>query len=229
MTGKRVLVYGGCGALGEALVSHMKSRGHWVLSVDVRSSSLADENVVLGLGDSLSEQHAKIDSHLASSTNNKLDAILNVAGGWSGGNAANADFLNSCELMWKQSVWSASISARLAAQHLNAGGLVTLPGAAAALNTAAHGTPSMIGYGMAKCAVHHLTKSLSADAESSGLPAGAHALAIAPVTLDTPMNRKWMPKADFGTWTPLSYIAEYKSIKSIASFFFFFLFVCLFY
>jgi dihydropteridine reductase len=205
MTGKRVLVYGGCGALGEALVGHMKSRGHWVLSVDVRSSSLADESVVLGLTDSLSEQHAKIDSHLTSGA--KLDAILNVAGGWAGGNAANGEFLSLCELMWKQSVWSSSVAARLAAQHLNAGGLLTLPGAAAALHTSAHGTPSMIGYGMAKSAVHHLTKSLSSG-ESSGLPNGAHALAIAPITLDTPMNRKWMPKADFGTWTPLSFIAE---------------------
>ena len=29
------------------------------------------------------------------------------------------------------------------------------------------------------------------------------------IMLDTPMNRKWMPKADTGTWTPLEYIAEY--------------------
>ncbi len=29
------------------------------------------------------------------------------------------------------------------------------------------------------------------------------------IMLDTPMNRKWMPKADTSTWTPLEYIAEY--------------------
>ena len=29
-----------------------------------------------------------------------------------------------------------------------------------------------------------------------------------PNTLDTPMNRKWMPKADTSKWTPLSFIAE---------------------
>jgi dihydropteridine reductase len=29
-----------------------------------------------------------------------------------------------------------------------------------------------------------------------------------PVTLDTPMNRKWMPNADHSTWTPLGFIAE---------------------
>ena len=64
----------------------------------------------------------------------------------------------------------------------------------------------MIGYGMAKAAVHQLTKSLGGD--ESGLPAAATALALLPVTLDTPMNRKWMPKADFSTWTSLEFVAR---------------------
>lgn len=59
---------------------------------------------------------------------------------------------------------------------------------------------------MAKAAVHQLTKSLAA--ESSGLPPNSLAVAILPVTLDTPMNRKWMPNADFSTWTPLEFVAE---------------------
>lgn len=28
------------------------------------------------------------------------------------------------------------------------------------------------------------------------------------VTLDTPMNRKFMSEADFTTWTPLEFVAE---------------------
>lgn len=59
---------------------------------------------------------------------------------------------------------------------------------------------------MAKAAVHHLTKSLAS--QNSGLPENAIAVAILPITLDTPMNRKWMPKADFSTWTPLEFVAE---------------------
>lgn len=64
----------------------------------------------------------------------------------------------------------------------------------------------MIGYGMAKAAVHHLTKSLAH--KESGLPNDALVVAILPITLDTPMNRKWMPNADFGTWTPLEFVAK---------------------
>ena len=64
----------------------------------------------------------------------------------------------------------------------------------------------MIGYGMAKAAVHQMVKSLAA--EKSGLPEDSVAVAILPTTLDTPMNHKWMPKADHSTWTPLQFVAE---------------------
>nr|XP_045593727.1 dihydropteridine reductase-like [Procambarus clarkii] len=104
--------------------------------------------------------------------------------------------------MWSQSVWSSTITAQAASRFLKEGGLVSLPGAQPAIN----GTPGMIGYGMAKAAVHQLTKSLGE--EKSGLPQGATAVALLPVTLDTPMNRKWMSSADFSTWTSLEFVAE---------------------
>ena len=28
------------------------------------------------------------------------------------------------------------------------------------------------------------------------------------ITLDTPMNRKWMSKADFSSWTSLEFVAK---------------------
>uniref|UniRef100_A0AC34QB05 Dihydropteridine reductase n=1 Tax=Panagrolaimus sp. JU765 TaxID=591449 RepID=A0AC34QB05_9BILA len=133
----------------------------------------------------------------------RLDAICCVAGGWAGGNAASSEFIKNADLMWKQSVWSSAISARIGSKFLNDGGLIQLTGAAAGLD----GTPSMIGYGLAKAAVHQLCKSL-ANADAAGLPKGTTVLAILPITLDTPMNRKWMSKADFSTWTPLEFIAE---------------------
>ena len=135
----------------------------------------------------------------------RLDAILNVAGGWAGGNAASAQFLANSQLMIAQSVNSSLLAASLAAKYLDESGVLTLSGAAAAVDSAP--TAGMIGYGMAKAAVHQLTKSL-ADTEHSGLPKGAFVAAIAPITLDTPMNRKWMPNSDFGTWTSLNFIAE---------------------
>ena len=54
------------------------------------------------------------------------------------------------------------------------GGLLLLTGAQAAL----HGTAGMIGYGLAKAAVHQLVSSLGAA--NSGLPANTSILAILP-------------------------------------------------
>lgn len=127
-----------------------------------------------------------------------------MAGGWAGGNAASPQFLTNSNLMWSQSVCSSLVTASLASKFLKDDGVLTFSGAAAALEN--QGTPGMIGYGLAKAAVHHLTKSLAA--EQSGLPENAFVAAICPVCLDTPMNRKWMPKADHSTWTSLTYIAE---------------------
>lgn len=136
----------------------------------------------------------------------KLDAVICVAGGWAGGNALK-DLAKNTDLMVKQSVWTSAISATVAANHLKEGGLFVLTGAKPALNA----TPGMIGYGMAKAAVHQLTKSLAA--KDSGLPSESLAVAILPITLDTPMNRKWMPNADHSTWTPLEFVAEYVLIS----------------
>ena len=70
----------------------------------------------------------------------KVDAIICVAGGWAGGNAASNGklnfFVNGCvvlgvmyvchstdlvknsDLMWKQSVWTSVLAAKLASKHL---------------------------------------------------------------------------------------------------------------
>jgi len=203
MSSGRVLVYGGKGALGAAIVEHFKARNVWILNVDLMRNDAADANVLVDPTDCWIEQEANVlksvESILKSS---QLDAILCVAGGWAGGNAGSSEFIKNADLVWKQSVWSSAISARVASKFLRSGGLLQLTGAAAA----EQGTAGMVGYGMAKAAVHQLTKSLSE--KDSGLPADSTVLAILPVTLDTPMNRKWMPKADHSQWTPLAYIAS---------------------
>jgi len=57
---------------------------------------------------------------------------------------------------------------------LSSNGLLSLTGALAA----EQGTPGMIGYGIAKAAVHQLVKSLASN--GSGLPSGAVVTAILP-------------------------------------------------
>ncbi|KAJ7326753.1 hypothetical protein JRQ81_016512 [Phrynocephalus forsythii] len=199
----RVLVYGGRGALGSKCVQHFRSKNWWVASIDLAENEDASANVVVKMSDSFIEQADQVTEDVEKLLGKeKVDAVLCVAGGWAGGNAKAKSLYKNSDLMWKQSVWTSTISSHLATKYLKEGGLLTLTGAKAALG----GTPGMIGYGMAKAAIHQLCQSLSGS--SSGLPSGSAAVALLPVTLDTPMNRKSMPDADFSSWTPLDLIAE---------------------
>ncbi|KAI6219301.1 Dihydropteridine reductase [Aphelenchoides besseyi] len=190
----RVLIYGGNGALGKVVLKYFKDKSYVT----------ADANIIVDPMACWIEHEAHVLKEVEDALKgDKLDAILCVAGGWAGGNAASKDFIKNADLMWKQSVWSSSISARLATQFLKPSSLLQLTGAAAATS----GTAGMIGYSMAKAAVHHLVQSL-ANSKEAGLPEDTSTVAILPVTLDTPMNRKWMSKADFSKWTPLEFVAE---------------------
>lgn len=199
----RVFVYGGKGALGSVCISQFKSKNWWVGSIDMKENESADVSIIVEAEHNWKEQEIHILEQVKDILKGeKIDGIICVAGGWAGGNAISKDFINNTELMWKQSVWSSTIAASIAANYLKEGGFLTLTGAQAALE----GTPGMIGYGMAKAAVHQLTKSLAN--KDGGLPKDSLVTAILPVTLDTPMNRKWMAKADTTSWTPMEFVSE---------------------
>ncbi|CAK8688956.1 dihydropteridine reductase-like [Clavelina lepadiformis] len=198
-----VAVYGGSGALGRTIVNFFKSGNHVVTSIDLMPNDSADQNVVIKNTASWPEQHKEVADGMASVLGEKkIDALFCVAGGWAGGNASSKNYIKNCDLMWKQSVWSSTIAGNLATKFLKSDGILTLTGA----HPATSGTPGMIGYGLAKAAVHQLCKSFASA--SSGLPENSCTVCIAPITLDTPMNRKGMPDANFTSWTPLEYLAE---------------------
>ncbi|KAI7907904.1 uncharacterized protein BX663DRAFT_492352 [Cokeromyces recurvatus] len=200
----KLLVYGGAGALGRCLVQHFKLKGYTVINVDLVENQDADFNTLTTGFGSLHEQGEMINESILKvlDSEEKLCGILCVAGGWAGGNSASEDFLKTSELMIHQSVNSSLIAAHLASKHLQPGGLLTMVGALAAINE----TPGMMGYGIAKSAVHHLVKNLAAP--NSGLPTGCKVAALLPITIDTPMNRKFMSNADFTTWTSPEVIAS---------------------
>lgn len=204
MSSSKVLVYGGKGALGSAVVDFFKSKSWWVASIDLSPNETADANILVTKLDSWTDQEAEVNAKVEETlAGEKVDAILCVAGGWAGGSAKAKSLVKNSDLMCKQSIWTSVISAGVASRHLKEGGLLQLTGAKASLDG---GTPGMLGYGLAKAAVMQLTKGLGM--EGSGLPAQSVALAICPVTLDTPMNRKNMPDADTSSWTAMPWVAE---------------------
>ncbi len=107
------------------------------------------------------------------------------------------------EKMWSFNLQSAILAAHVACHCLKEGGLLVLTGAASALKP----TPSLIAYGVSKAATHHLVTSMATP--ESGMPKDSAVVAILPVMLDTPMNRRDMPNANFDDWTPLDTLAQY--------------------
>merc|ERR1712172_466171 len=153
-------------------------------SVDLAANNAADATVLVSLKDGWVEQEAAVCQGVDAAVRGaKVVAVINMAGGGAGGCTADADWVKNADLMWKQSVWSSAIASSLASRHLADRGLLVLPGAQPCLG----GTPGMMGYGMAKAAVHQLVKSLACP--GSGLPTDACALGL--------HWRKWL-----GSWWP---------------------------
>ena len=89
----RVVVYGGRGALGSAIVSRFKETGYWVASIDTRLSEVSDENVLVE-GETWQLQTDQVSAGVRQLLGEeKLDAVICVAGGWAGGSPASKDFI----------------------------------------------------------------------------------------------------------------------------------------
>ena len=199
----RVLVFGGSGALGKQVVQAFDSAGWTVDSVDMAPNEQAKQNFLLTPYEQLANaggpggQFTKLKKEIQT-VDPKYDAIVNVAGGWAGG-GLDGDVVGTFGLMANQSVYSSIYAAQLAHSLMNERGTLVLCGAVAACGP---NTSFMMGYGMAKAAVHHLIKSIASDANQ--LPPGGRVYGVLPITLDTPGNRAAMPDADKSGWTPLS-------------------------
>ena len=59
----------------------------------------------------------------------KLDAIINVAGGWTGGSVDQDSLFDNVNMMMGQSLDTSLIAAKLAALYLDKNGLLVLTGA----------------------------------------------------------------------------------------------------
>ncbi|XP_009289534.3 dihydropteridine reductase-like [Danio rerio] len=200
---KKVIVYGGSGALGSESVRYFRAKNWWVASIAHSVNAEASANVKVKMTESFTEQAKQVTVGVGKLLGDeKVDAIYCVAGGQAEGNAKANSLYKYADLMWKENVWTSTICTHLATKYLREGGLLTLSGAKVALGP----TAESVSFGMAKASVHQLTQSLSGP--NSGLPPRSVALAILPVTLDTPTNRRIMPNADVSSWTPLNHVTQ---------------------
>lgn len=212
MQGRRMVVTGGGGALGVAVVKALATRG---AEVHVPAFSTRDEATLAQLADSLAALEVASGGSVEVTPSidladeaavvafyervGELDASIHLAGGFVWGPLLDAPYedLQRMLAMNVQSVW---LCTREAARRMPRGGRIVNVAAKPALVPA-----SNIGaYAASKGAVATLTLCLAEELA----PRGIWVNAIAPSILDTPANRAAMPDANFDAWPKVDEVAS---------------------
>ena len=121
----------------------------------------------------------------------RLDVLANLAGGFGTG---PADDIDRIRVLWEQNVPPVVVPAAacLVPMRARAYGRIVSVSAMAALR----GNRNAAGYAMAKGAVVRWTEAVAAETKDQGITVNA----ILPSSIDNPVNRAKMPKADPKTW-----------------------------
>jgi NAD(P)-dependent dehydrogenase (short-subunit alcohol dehydrogenase family) len=202
MDGKVVIVTGASGALGGVVAEVALARGARVAGIDHAPAQIAASAKRIELGgvdltDPVQAQTA-IDAVVAHF--GRLDALLNIAGGFAFEAVAEGDG-KTWQRMYALNVLTALNASRSAISHLAASpaGRIVNVGAIGALQAGGGMGP----YAASKAGVHRLTEALAAEWKGR-----ITVNAVLPSTIDTPANRASMPKADFAKWVTPQELAE---------------------
>ena len=202
MDGKVVVVTGASGALGKVVAEAALARGAKVAGVDHAASQIsATANRIEFGGVDLSDAaQAKKAIDAATSHFGRLDALINIAGGFAFETVTEGD-PKTWQRMYALNVLTALNASRSAIPHLAASpsARIVNVGAMAALQAGA----GMGAYAASKAGVHRLTEALASEWKGK-----VTANAVLPSIIDTKANRADMPKADFSKWVTPQELAE---------------------
>jgi NAD(P)-dependent dehydrogenase (short-subunit alcohol dehydrogenase family) len=203
-SGKQVVVTGGTGALGTAVVSKLLAAGATCIVPYVHEAEAqrfphrGDPDVTLVAVSDLSDeaQVAKVYSGV------KPWASIHIAGGFAAGKVAETD-KTALMAQIDSNLVSCFLCCRAAvnAMPAGAGGRIVNVAARPALEW--RSGAGMTAYTVAKTGVAALTVALADEVAKDAILVNA----IAPLIMDTPANRKAMPKADYSAWPKVEEVA----------------------
>jgi len=201
-----VLVAGGTGALGGAVLRELLDAGHpvtatWV--VDRERERVLEE---LGEEQSLSLVQADLmDPGAVSEAVNAVDglgAVVNLVGGFSSGPRVHETEPDDWERLLRLNLRPGFLLARAAMPLLIARGGGAYVGVSA--RPALRPFAGAAAYVTSKAGVLAFVRALDADYRADGIRANA----ILPSVIDTPANRAAEPDADFSRWVQPAEIAK---------------------
>ena len=197
-----VIVTGGTGALGRAVVGALLAAGAhcrvpYIIDAEAAAFPHNERVALIGNCDLTSEGDvARLYDGVTD-----LWASVHIAGGFAMGDVADTDKVGMMHMLNMNFV-SCYLCCRAAVRGFAAGGRI--------VNVAARpGLEPRLGAGMAayaasKAAVAAFTQALAAEVAARNILVNA----IAPSIIDTPANRTAMPKADHGAWPKPEEIAN---------------------
>ena len=216
MAGKVVLVAGGTGGLGRAVSLAFVDAGARVIVTFQRPGDLDDlkkvasAKLVAAEGASLDGFNVDVTDEAAVSKlvdgiverHGRLDCLVNAVGGYAGGvkmwEIESKVFEHQLALNLRAGFVLARAAARVMVKQ-GSGSVVNVASKAAVDHAA-----GAAAYAASKAAAVAMIDSLAADLKGTGVRANS----ILPSIIDTPANRKAMPKADFAKWPKPEEIAR---------------------
>lgn len=202
MQDKAIVVTGALGALGKVVADIALSRGARIAGIDHATASIpaTADRIEIGGVDLSDATKARTAIETAASHFGKLDALINIAGGFAFETVADGDAA-TWQRMHALNVLTAVNASRAALPHLAASGrgrIVNI-GAMGALSAGSGMGP----YAASKAGVHRLTEALANEWKGK-----VTVNAVLPSTIDTRANRADMPDADFSKWVTPQELAE---------------------
>jgi 3-oxoacyl-[acyl-carrier protein] reductase len=202
MKGKVVVVTGASGALGKVVAEAALARGARVAGIDHATSQIPGtaNRIEFGGVDLSDAAQAKTAIDAVAAHFGRLDALINVAGGFAYGTVAQGD-AEIWQHMYARNVLTALNASRSALPYLtaSAAGRIVNIGAIGAVQAGS----GMGAYAASKAGVHRLTEALASEWKGK-----ITVNAVLPSIIDTPANRASMPNADFGKWVTPQELAE---------------------
>ncbi|MCK1360548.1 SDR family oxidoreductase [Bradyrhizobium sp. 199] len=202
MQGKIIVVTGALGALGKVVAETAQSRGARVAGIDHAPSQVptTPDRIEIGGVDLSDAVAAKTATDAAATHFGRLDALINIAGGFAFETVGDGD-IKTWQRMYALNVLTALNTSRAALPHLaasKAGRIVNI-GAVGALQAGSGMGP----YAASKAGVHRLTEALANEWKGK-----VTVNAVLPSIIDTRANPADMPKADFSKWVTPQELAE---------------------